>query len=210
MRIYLVRHGETEWNREAVFRGRIDLPLNGKGRAQAEKTGAAFHSVPIGRVVSSPLARARETAEPIGRVTGCPVMAAEEFTDMSFGVWEGLTVDEARSLLPEAYETWEKAPQKLRLQGGETLREVRGRIRKGLKSAMAATEGDLVIVSHRVVCKVLTLALLGAPDNLFWTMRCDPCSITLVEVKGNGNVFHYINDTCHLKGPDTPGVYKDF
>ena len=198
MRIYLVRHGETEWNKEGVFRGRKDFPLNETGRAQALKTGEFFAGKDISRIYSSPLSRALETAAPISDVADCPVAAMEEFTDMAFGLWEGLTIDEARALLPREYDIWLKAPQRFGIVGGESLSGVRRRIKKGLAAALSDGEGDIVIVTHRVVCKVLTLCLLGVSNSLFWTIRCDPCSITLAEASGPGYVFHFINDTCHL------------
>jgi broad specificity phosphatase PhoE len=65
MNIYVVRHGETEWNKEEVFRGRMDIPLNDNGRRQAERVGAYFTDRPASRILSSPLARARQTGEAI-------------------------------------------------------------------------------------------------------------------------------------------------
>jgi phosphoserine phosphatase len=210
MRIYLVRHGETEWNREGVFRGRKDFPLNETGRAQARKTGDYFAGKDISRIYSSPLTRALETAAPIGAAAGCPVTSMEEFTDMAFGVWEGLTIDEARTLLPLEYETWQTAPQRFRIEGGESLAGVRRRVARGLSAVLSTAGGDAVIVTHRVVCKVLTLCLLGVPNSRFWTIRCDPCSITLAETSGTEYVFHVINDTCHLRAEGTARGYKDF
>jgi len=210
MRIYLVRHGETEWNREGVFRGRKDFPLNETGREQAAKTGQYFAGRDISRIYSSPLIRAIETADPICAGAGRTPHVMEEFTDMSFGVWEGLTVDEARTLLPREYETWQKAPARFRIEGGESLAGVRRRINRGLTKALSDGHGDIVIVTHRVVCKVLTLCLLGVPNSLFWTIRCDPCSITLAETDSAGYVFHFINDTCHLRAEGTARRYKDF
>ena len=210
MRIYLVRHGETEGNKEGVFRGRRDFPLNGTGKAQAAKTGEYFTGRDISRIYSSPLSRAFETAEPISAAAGRPAEVMKEFTDMSFGVWEGLTIDEARTLLPREYETWQQTPAKFRIEGGESLAAVRRRIVNGLSAALSDGQGDIVIVTHRVVCKVLTLFLLGVPNSLFWTIRCDPCSITLAETNGAGYAFHFINDTCHLKAEGTARRYRDF
>ena len=85
MNIYIVRHGETLWNKEEVFRGRKDIPLNDNGMRQAERAGAYFAGQPIGRIVSSPLARARQTAEAIGKTTGVTVETMEDFTDINFG-----------------------------------------------------------------------------------------------------------------------------
>ncbi|MGD0656893.1 MAG: histidine phosphatase family protein [Syntrophorhabdales bacterium] len=94
MRIYVVRHGETEWNKEEIFRGRKDIPLNEAGKRQAEKVSLYFSQRHINRIVSSPLVRALQTAEPISKTAAVAVEAMEEFTDINFGIWEGLPLRE--------------------------------------------------------------------------------------------------------------------
>ena len=121
MDIYLVRHGETQWNKEEVFRGRKDIPLNEAGRKQAKQAGAYFAGMPVSRIVSSPLARARETAEAIGLATGAPVETAEAFIDINFGIWEGLPLREVKERYPADFALWRASPEKLRIAGGETL-----------------------------------------------------------------------------------------
>ena len=99
MDIYLVRHGETQWNKEEVFRGRKDIPLNETGRKQAAQAGAYFREVPVKRIISSPLSRAVETAQGIATATGVPVERVGELTDINFGIWEGLSLKEVESAI---------------------------------------------------------------------------------------------------------------
>jgi broad specificity phosphatase PhoE len=208
MNIYLVRHGETEWNKEEIFRGRKDVPLNERGLRQAEMTGRYFGGVAIDRICSSPLSRAVQTAEGIAGATMIPVTRDDAFTDIAFGTWEGLTLDEVGRRHPVELEVWRSQPHKFRMRGVESLAQVRRRVVAGLK---AATEGagSVVVVTHRVICKVLVLHLLGMPNRSFWRIKCDPASITRFETVGEEPVLHFMNETCHLKvnGADR---YGDF
>jgi broad specificity phosphatase PhoE len=208
MNIYLVRHGETEWNKEEIFRGRKDVPLNERGLRQAEMTGRYFGGVAIDRICSSPLSRAVQTAERIAGAAMIPVTRDDAFTDIAFGTWEGLTLDEVGRRHPVELEVWRSQPHKFRMRGVESLAQVRRRVVAGLK---AATEGagSVVVVTHRVICKVLVLHLLGMPNRSFWRIKCDPASITRFETVGEEPVLHFMNETCHLKvnGADR---YGDF
>ncbi|MBM4397717.1 MAG: histidine phosphatase family protein [Deltaproteobacteria bacterium] len=89
--VHLVRHGETDWNRENRFQGRRDVPLNDAGRAQAVKVAAALADRPLAAVRSSALSRARETAERIAEGRGIEVVVDDRLAEMDFGDWEGLT-----------------------------------------------------------------------------------------------------------------------
>ncbi len=132
MYIYLVRHGETEQSGEEIFSGKKNIALSKIGRKQAGKIGQYFADKHIGRIIPSPLARARHTAREIGRATNIPVEEVEEFSDMSLGTWEGLTLEEVQRRYPQTFETWRSAPHMLSLTAGESLADVRKRIAKAL------------------------------------------------------------------------------
>jgi phosphoserine phosphatase len=206
MFLYVVRHGETQWNKEEVFRGRKDVPLNETGRVQAEKTGSYFADKAITRIVSSPLRRAVETAEGIGRATGLPVERMDDFIDMGFGTWEGLSLREVERLSPADLRVWRDSPQRLRVEGGERLGDVKNRLVQGLAKAGSRGEGDVVLVTHRVLCKLAALYVLRAPNSRFWGVKCDPASITIIERKGTDLSLVLLNDTCHLRTAAACGV----
>jgi len=206
MKIYLVRHGETEWNREEVFRGRLDVPLNENGRRQSQRTGLHLRRMPVARILSSPLMRARQTAEIIAEEVLKPVQAMEELTDMGFGTWEGLPLVEVRRRFPRELEVWAREPHKWRIEGAETLQDVRKRLLRALKGIRG--EEDVIVVTHRVVCKVLACLLLGIPNSRFWYLRFDPCSISIFEDRGDHRVCHLLNGTSHLEDLGFP--YTDF
>jgi probable phosphoglycerate mutase len=210
MNIYVVRHGETLWNKEEVFRGRKDIPLNETGEKQAEKVGIYFSHRPIGRIVSSPLARARQTAGPISFATGVAVETMEEFTDINFGIWEGLRLREVEERYPADFTLWKTSPEKLRIETGETLAMVRERIAGGLEEAVYGQEGPIVVVTHRVICKLLVLHALNMGNEHFWGIKYDPGSITLLEGKDNRFVLVFSNDTCHQRADLPATAYRDF
>lgn len=208
MNIYVIRHGETEWNKEEVFRGRKDIPLNDNGRRQAEHAGAYFTGRSINRIVSSPLARARQTAEAIGKATDRMVETMEEFTDINFGIWEGLSLKEVGEKYPQELTIWRQSPQTLSVDGAESLVRVKERISEGLRGLYSEETGStIVIVTHRVICKLIVLHLLEIGNEHFWDMKYDPASVTLLE-KGTGRaVLIFSNDTCHL---NDDRAYRDF
>ncbi len=210
MQIYVIRHGETEWNKEEIFRGRRDIPLNEAGKNQAERAGIFFKDKPIRRIVSSPLARALQTAESISKSTGVAVEAMEEFTDINFGTWEGLPLREVEERYPSDLRLWRESPEKLWIEGGESLAAVRERISEGFGKIASAEEDTIVVVTHRVVCKLIALCFLRIEDEHFWDIKFDPGSITLLEGKKGRFTLVFSNDRCHLRGQLLEKEYRDF
>jgi len=199
--IILVRHGQTEWNRIERFRGRVDIPLNNTGleQAQAIATRLAKLSKPA-MIYSSPLERCLKTAEPIGKATGAPVQALDGIIDIDYGDWQGLTPEEAEKQYPDVYRVWLSAPHKAVIPGGETLDQVRARALAALEQAAQQHLGQtIILVSHKVVCKVLVCAVLGLDNSHFWYIEQDNAAINVFERNGLSYLVKSINDTCHLE-----------
>jgi len=210
MQVYVIRHGETEWNKEEVFRGRKDIPLNEAGRRQAEKVGLYFYGRHLNRIVASPLTRAVQTAGPISETAGVPVEAMEEFTDMNFGVWEGVSLREVEDRYPSDLTLWRESPERLRIERGENLATVRERISRGFAKLFSDEDAAIAVVTHRVVCKMAVLYLLGIEDRHFWDMKFDPGSITLLDGKNGRFTLVFSNETCHLREGLPTTQYRDF
>ena len=121
LRLVLVRHGETAWNRERRYQGWRDTPLSATGRVQAEAAGRLLARQPLAAVWSSPLERARDTAAAIAAPLGLLVREEAAFKEMRFGEWEGLTRDEASAQFPSLYRAWAETPHLVTLPGAETL-----------------------------------------------------------------------------------------
>ncbi|MFW6125955.1 MAG: histidine phosphatase family protein [Chloroflexota bacterium] len=199
-RFVLVRHGQTGWNKEARFRGRVDIDLDDMGMRQAAAVAERLSRVQATAVYSSPLKRAMTTAEPIARRLGLEVVPLEGMNDMDFGNWEGRSVDEVREQDGELFDLWRHDPDVVRIPGGETLDEVRDRVAVTLDELAASHEDCmLVLVTHRVVCKVLLCYLLGLDNSHFWQIAQDTAAVNCFHMADGRGTVSLINDTCHLR-----------
>ena len=209
--IYLVRHGQTAWNREEIFRGRTDIPLDETGLKQAELAGEYLKEVEIEAIYSSPLSRALETAEKIARFHNLEVQPLEGIIDMSFGNWEGHAHQEIKKNDSETYRRWREEPHLVRLPGGESLDDVRVRSMSALDEVIRKHPGkSLILVSHRVVNKVLICGILGLDNSHFWQINQDPTAINLIQCRNGKYILSLMNEICHLKPLKEERVKVDF
>jgi probable phosphoglycerate mutase len=209
--VYLIRHGQTAWNKEEIFRGRTDVPLDETGLRQAELAAEYFKGIEIHGIYASPLARAWETAQKIAKFHNLKVQPSEGIIDMSFGKWEGHPHQEIQKTDREIYRQWREEPHKVRLPGGESLEDVRIRAMAALGEAIRLHPGKTVIlVSHRVVNKVLICGILGMDNCHFWQIRQDPTAINLIQYKDGRYILSLMNETCHLRPLKEERVKVDF
>ena len=200
LEIVLVRHGETDWNAAEVFRGRVDVALNEVGIRQAELLGEYLSRDKIDFIYSSPLTRAVRTAEVIAKRQKLEVNCVENLTDFDFGEWQGLSLKEVKEKYPDLYKDWIDTPEQVRIPGGESLEEVRNRVMPFVEDAvMRCGEGRIVLVSHRVVCKVLICSLLGIDNSYFPRIKIDNCGITRFDCGDGRLVLKKHNDTSFLQ-----------
>ena len=207
--VILVRHGETEWNVTEVFRGRIDIGLNETGVKQAELLAEHLSEMKIDAVYSSPLRRALTTAEKIANYHKLDVVITPGLMDLDFGEWQGLSHQEVRNKYKELYAQWKSHPDRVRMPAGEGLDEVRKRAMSVVDKVIAEYEGSVVLVSHRVVNKVLICALLGLDNSHFWHIRQDTCGMTIFTCENERFILTRHNDTSYLKpmGGYSPGDF---
>jgi broad specificity phosphatase PhoE len=210
-RVYLVRHGATEWNREEIFRGRADCPLNETGRAEARAVAHHLQGTGIEKIYSSPLSRAAETAQAVAAATRVPVIFKASFTDLDFGDWQGMALREVKEKYPDMYRIWRERPEDASFPGGETLKQARVRAWQGLLGVLQENpEKTVLIVSHRVITKLLICAALGLDESHFWNVKQDTTAINCLEYARERFVVSLLNDTCHLKSFHSPAPTKDF
>jgi broad specificity phosphatase PhoE len=207
LRIILVRHGQTKWNAGSAggehFRGRIDVPLNAMGEAQAEAVAERLAPVDILAVYASPLQRAMRTARPIAQARGLAVVPFEGLLDIEYGEWGGLAHTQVAAEWPALYARWRRAPHKVQIPGGGSLAEVRQRIVWGLDELLARHEGEIVaLVGHQVVNKVFLCLALGLENSAFWRIRQDTCCINRLDHDGERFTLLTLNEVGHL--PDFP------
>ena len=197
--LILARHGETEWNVGEVFRGRIDIELNEIGVKQAELLAKYLSASKIEAVYSSPLKRASKTAEMIAAYHKLDVEIAPGLIDFNYGGWQGLPHQEVKEKYKELYAQWITNPHQVKMPEGESLAEARERAIGVVDSVIAKYGGTVIMVSHRVVNKVLICALLGLDDSHFWNIRLDTCGITTFAYENERFLLTMHNDTSFLK-----------
>lgn len=200
MRIYLVRHGQTVRGREETFRGRMDAPLDDMGRKQAAAVATALRDVKLVAVYTSPLSRSVDTARAIAVSHGINIIVRDALTDIDVGEWEGLSTDRIRSDYGRLYLDWQTGPDSFTFPGGESLSDVSDRAMAAMGKIVSSHEHDdeLVIVSHRVLTKLILLNMLHAPVSSFWKLSQDPCCINVVDYTEAGYVVESVNCISHL------------
>lgn len=199
MRLILARHGQTEWNVKRMFRGRIDIPLNETGVRQANAVAKKLSAFKIRKIYSSPLKRALQTAEAVGKRLNLKPIPENDLIEINYGKWQGLAVDEVQKKYRALYAKWLKTPGKTAIPGGETLKRARTRVSLKLNKILNQyRNGDIVIVAHEVIIKVILCKLLNLSDNFFWKLKQDTGAITILEYHNGVSAILSLNDTCHL------------
>jgi len=200
-KLLIIRHGRTEWNRVERLRGRADISLDEVGRKQAEAAARRVAEWQLNTVYSSPLRRAMETAQTLAQPSGLEVKKLSEIIDIDYGQWQGLSLEEAAARGGELYKKWLHSPHQVKFPGGESLAEVRDRVVSALERLTAEhNKQTIALVSHKVVCQVMVLSLLGLELSHFWDVTQDICAVNYFEVRGGIPSALLINDTCHLEG----------
>jgi len=149
--------------------------------------------------VYSPLKRALKTAEMIAGYHKLDVEIAPGLIDFDYGEWQGLPHQEVKDKYKELYAEWINNPHQVKMPAGESLSDVRERAIGVVDSVIAKYEGTIVMVSHRVVNKVLICALLGLDNSHFWNIRLDTCGITTFAYENGRFILTKHNDTSYLK-----------
>lgn len=155
-RLLVVRHGETDWNRQQRFQGQIDVPLNATGMAQAARVAERLAADRHDALFSSDLQRARETAAPLGAAWRMPPLALSGFREQNFGVLEGLDVPTIQARHPDLWQRWLEHRADFALPGGESLRQFHARVMAAVRELAAAHAGArLAVVTHGGVLDML-------------------------------------------------------
>ena len=179
--LHLVRHGETEWNRDGRIQGWADTPLSERGHEQARELAATLGERSIGAIYSSDLRRAYETAEPLAQRVGLHVRTTPALRERNFGDNEGRVSHEVAAELGTSGTTWHRADD--RHPGGESIREVYGRVADFLDQLLQAPPADeIAIVTSGGPIRFATAYLAREPVETVVWRAVDNCSVTTVEV----------------------------
>ena len=199
VKLFLVRHAESEWNPVGRYQGLLDPELSERGRIQAKLLASAFEKEKIDVIYSSPLKRTYQTAVEIASKHNLEVIKEKRIIEIDHGVWSGMLVDEVKEKYPEDFRRWLEEPHKVKFEGGESLEEVHERVREFLKFVKENHQNQTVVaVSHTVPIRAMLCALLDIDLSKFWAFGCDNASYTLVHMQEERNVIVKLNITCHL------------
>lgn len=205
--LLLIRHGETDFNRQLRFQGHVDVPLNATGQAQAARLAQRLLAEPIGQVVTSDLQRARETAAPLLALRKLPLRADARWREQAFGVLEGLEVAAARTSHPDLWAAWARHDADHALPGGESARQFHARVMQALlglqtlADAAPAASGPVAVFTHGGVLDMVWRQAHGLP--LAGPRNCAIPNTGVNRLRWDGRRLEIVQwaDDTHLQGP---------
>ncbi|CAG7645924.1 Phosphoserine phosphatase 1 [Paenibacillus solanacearum] len=194
-RFYIMRHGQTEWNRDHNrYCGRSDIDLSAQGREQAEQAARYLRGTPIDRVMASDLRRAVQTAEPAAAQRGLPVEQDERVTEIDFGLWDGLHYPNIVAQYPEAWQRWYEDPEQASAGGtGETAAQVFDRMNRFFAdTAQKHPEENILVVSHSTSIRIYMAGMLSIPFRNYRLLAKANTALTVLETSQEGmRLLHY-------------------
>ncbi|MDG2305585.1 MAG: histidine phosphatase family protein [Candidatus Binatia bacterium] len=193
-RLFLLRHGETEWNRARRVMGRRPVPLCDEGRAQLELLTPHLPGLGISCIWTSPMVRARQTAEiASAAVGGVPIREDDGLAEVDYADWEGCGFEEL--LADPGYHEFHKDPLRSRVPGGgETLFEVRERVFDAAARALAeTTDGHPLLVSHGDPLRLVLAACMATPPTEFRRLRVDNGALSAIDLTGTWSEAKFVN-----------------
>lgn len=207
IRLLLVRHGETEWNRQKKFQGQIDVPLNQRGREQSETAATFLSEVMLDRIITSPMLRPKETAEIIQRYhPQVKIELDETLKEIAHGLWEGKLEAEIEQQFPQELQQWKRSPETVQMPDGENLQQVWQRAIAGWQAILTSTpvEPDrmstVLVVAHDAINKAILCDLVGLGPEHFWTFKQGNCAVSVIDYANAQSKpqIQALNITSHL------------
>jgi phosphoserine phosphatase len=205
-RILLVRHGETEWNRQSRFQGQIDVPLNPKGQDQARCAAEFLQSVHIDRAFTSPMLRPKETAEKIlSKHPDLELEYIDELKEISHGLWEGKFEHEIEAEFPGELLRWQQTPGAVQMPEGENLQQVWDRVAIAWQQMVdsIAPGATALVVAHDAVNKAILCQVFNLEPESFWLFKQGNGGVSVIDYHKGGDrppCLQAMNITTHLSG----------
>jgi probable phosphoglycerate mutase len=181
--IWLLRHAETEWSRDGRHTGRTDVPLTDAGREKARALRERIAGRTFALVLSSPLSRARETAE----LAGLTPQLRDDLVEFDYGDYEGITTAQIREQRPDWYLWRDGSP------GGETAEDVGHRVDRVIQECLGA-DGDVALVAHGHVLRALAARWVEAPASFGGRLRLDTGTLSILGFEREVRVIRTWND----------------
>ncbi len=212
MRLYFLRHGETDWNRLRRMQGGIDIPLNEKGREVARLSARELQKVPFDLIISSPLSRAVETARIVTGYADIPMRLDDRLRELSWGEWEGLTQDDLKKMgYKDGLHLFFTDPfQFPRAPGGESIQHLcmRGKaFFEDISTDPLLKDKTILVSSHGAATRGILNHLYEDPGD-FWQGRVPPnCAVTILDVD-HGNCHFIERDKIYYDPALSGDFYK--
>ena len=212
MELYIVRHGETNWNKLGKLQGSVDTQLNENGIALAEKTAEGMHKegIVFDKIFSSPYARAFQTARILSKGSRCPIEISEDIREMGFGKYEGVLSRELKTR-PE-YKRFFQCfvdPAHYQPEGeAESFQQVFERVERFLLEKILPLEGQcekVLVACHGGVLRAFICIINKLPLEDFWTIAQPNCSVNLARVEGGRIEMVEINRLYYDKEQEAAG-----
>ncbi|UBF25745.1 histidine phosphatase family protein [Kovacikia minuta CCNUW1] len=205
-RFLLVRHGETDWNRQKRFQGQIDVPLNPNGQFQSQQAANFLQGVSIHHAVTSPMLRPKETAEIILQYhPDVPLDLEDNLKEISHGLWEGKLEAEIEQSYPGMLEQWQRSPEMVQMPEGENLQQVWARAIAAWDAIVSAARdraesGTTMVVAHDAINKAILCYVMGLGPEHFWTFKQGNGAVSVIDhpLEGEKPVLTAMNITTHL------------
>ena len=200
MKFYLLRHGETDWNKLGKFQGLTDVSLNARGMAQAQESALAALEWEHSIIYASPLTRTVQVAEEVRKLSGAPVVTDPGLRELSLGDLEGVTGAEMRAGWAEVYNAWRENPAEVAMPNGESLAQLQRRAWDSIleiENSHPSAQG-IVVVSHNFAIRTIICAVLEIPLNNFHRMSLGLGSVSSFESDGNSRRLVTYNCNSHL------------
>jgi broad specificity phosphatase PhoE len=201
MRLFLVRHGATEWNQTGTYQGRLDVPLNADGRAQVAALRDRLRVEEFDICYTSALSRAIESASIIMEDRSCPVVHLADLDEMSYGRWETLTRAQIRERYPDDWTQFIADRAHFTLPGGESQVDLASRVQRALHTILvehSQTGANVLVVAHGGSLRLIIASCLRLGDVDVRRLRLDNASLSIVDVYGDDAILSLFNDTAHL------------
>jgi broad specificity phosphatase PhoE len=197
--IYLIRHGQTEWNSKKRFQGQLDIQLDETGIRQAKQLSERLEDVHFDAVYSSDLKRAHVTASALCEKRNQGINIIPDLKEVCFGLWEGRAIHEVMTDKHSGGCQWFNNPSSRDIPGGETVEQIMTRIDAVIDQVLDRhSEGRVALVTHGNLIRYFLLKCLKFPDELFSRTDIGNTSINILRWENDNFHLHCINDCSHL------------
>lgn len=203
--LYIVRHGETDWNKMGKYQGITDVPLNENGLNQAKACGEALKDITFDRILSSDLSRALVTAETIRGDRTTPITVDQRLRELNFGDWEAMLFSDIEARWPGLIDEMYLRPHLVKVPNGESFKDLQDRAWAGLEEFLNENDEEeiLLVACHGGTIRTLLCKLLDISISHCWNFSQGNTAINRIFYNGMGeydhNILNLLNDTAHVE-----------